>query len=36
VAVQDRKLSEHDRQLIANHLDAEPLALRQLVNSHRC
>jgi hypothetical protein len=36
VTVQDRKLSEHDRQLIADHLDAESLALRKLVNSHSC
>jgi hypothetical protein len=35
VAVKHRKLSEHDRKLIANHFNAEPLALRQLVNSHR-
>jgi hypothetical protein len=34
--VKNRKFAKHDRQLIANHFDSEPLALRQLIESHRC
>jgi hypothetical protein len=34
--VKNRQLTKHDRQLIANHFDAEPLALRQLIEPNRC
>jgi hypothetical protein len=33
--MKNRKLAEHDRQLIANHFDSEPLALRQLIEPNR-
>jgi hypothetical protein len=34
--VKNRKFAKHDRQLIANHFDSEPLALRQLIEPYRC
>jgi hypothetical protein len=34
--MKNRQLTKHDRQLIANHFDAEPLALRQFIEPNRC